>query len=208
MEVDLGMCSFMGLAHSLKTHSGCFLSGTEGMSFHGGLIGVVCAFFYFAKQTNRSFFEVSDFLAPMVPIGLGAVRFSNFINQELFGRVASPDLPWAMIFPDVDSNPRHPSQLYEMLLEGVVLFIVLWWFSSKPRPVGVVTGLFGLGYGASRFFVEFFRQPDEHIQFVAFGWLTMGQLLSTPMIILGAAFIVWGYKNHSLPSPTTKGVKG
>ena len=163
------------------------------MSFHGGAIGVLVAFALFARKTDKRFFTVADFMVPMVPIGLATGRFGNFINAELWGRTS--DVPWAMVFPtDPDRLPRHPSQLYECLLEGVVLFIVLWVYSAKPRPAGAVTGLFGVGYGAARTFVEFFREPDAHIGYLAGGWLTMGMLLSIPMIILGIAMMVWAYR--------------
>jgi len=154
-----------------------------GMSFHGGFLGVVFSFWLFSRRYHKSIFQTADFIAPMVPIGLGAGRLGNFINGELWGRVA--DVPWAMVFPTGGLMPRHPSQLYEFLLEGVVMFAVLWIYSSKPRPEKAVSALFLILYGSFRFFVEFFRQPDPQYGFIAFGWLTMGQLLSIPMIILG-----------------------
>ena len=163
-----------------------------GMSFHGGLMGVILSMTLFARKTGKRFFDVADFTAPLVPIGLGAGRVGNFIGGELWGRVA--DVPWAMVFPGGGSLARHPSQLYQFLLEGVLLFVILWWFSSSPRPRMAVSGLFLMGYGLFRFIVEFFRQPDEHLGFLAFDWLTMGQLLSMPMIVLGALFMFFGYK--------------
>ncbi|MCK0153689.1 prolipoprotein diacylglyceryl transferase [Alcanivorax sp. S6407] len=167
-----------------------------GMSFHGGAIGVLVAFALFARKTNKRYFEVADFMVPMVPIGLATGRFGNFINAELWGRTS--DVPWAMVFPtDPQRLPRHPSQLYECLLEGVLLFAVLWIYSAKPRPAAAVTGLFGVGYGAARTFVEFFREPDAHIGYLAGGWLTMGMLLSIPMIILGIAMMVWAYRTDA-----------
>lgn len=174
-----------------------------GMSFHGGAIGVLVAFALFARKTNKRYFTVADFMVPMVPIGLATGRMGNFINAELWGRTS--DAPWAMVFPtDPLRLPRHPSQLYECLLEGVVLFLVLWIYSAKPRPAGAVTGLFGVGYGAARTFVEFFREPDAHIGYLAGGWLTMGMLLSIPMIILGIAMMVWAYRNDERQA-TAKG---
>jgi len=167
-----------------------------GMSFHGGLLGVLVAFLYFGKKTGKTFFEVSDFFAPFVPIGLGLGRIGNFINAELWGRVAGPDVPWAMRFPtDPDYLLRHPSQLYQFFLEGLVLFVVLFWFSSKPRPRRAVSGLFMIGYGAQRFIVEYFRQPDSHLGLL---WmkLSMGQLLSFPMIIIGI-LIIWSAYHKS-----------
>jgi len=136
-----------------------------------------------------------DFVAPLVPLALGAGRLGNFINAELWGRPAS--VPWAMVFPNVDSVPRHPSQLYEFALEGVVLFAVLWWYSRRPRPRGAVSGAFLLGYGLVRFLVEFTREPDRFLGLLALGF-SMGQWLSAPMVIAGAAMIVWAY--HSAPA--------
>jgi phosphatidylglycerol:prolipoprotein diacylglycerol transferase len=164
-----------------------------GMSFHGGLIGVLIALWLFARRFHKTFFQVTDFLAPLVPIGLGAGRIGNFINGELWGRVT--DVPWAMVFPDPHAGglPRHPSQLYEALLEGLALFLILWLFSRRPRPTMAVSGLFLLCYGAFRFFIEFYRLPDAQIGYLAFGWLTMGQVLSTPMVLLGVLLMVLGY---------------
>ena len=163
-----------------------------GMSFHGGLLGVIIAMYWFGQKHGKSLMEMGDFIAPLIPIGLGAGRVGNFIGGELWGRTT--DLPWGVVFPRGGDLPRHPSQLYEFVLEGVVLFIVLWWFSSKPRPRMAVSGLFLLLYGVFRSVVEFVREPDAHIEFVAFNWLTMGQLLSLPMIIIGAFFIFTGYQ--------------
>jgi len=165
-----------------------------GMSFHGGLIGVLIAMGLFARSRGKGFFAVSDFLAPVVPIGLGCGRIGNFINGELWGKPT--DLPWAMIFPDPRAGgiPRHPSQLYEAFLEGLVLFIILWWFSAKPRPRMAVSGLFLLVYGVFRFGVEFVRMPDPQLGYLAWGWLTMGQVLSFPMVIAGAILLVLAYR--------------
>lgn len=165
-----------------------------GMSFHGGLLGVLLAMGLYAHKLNRGFFEVTDFIAPLIPPGLFFGRIGNFINGELWGRVT--DVPWAMVFhsPGAGNLPRHPSQIYEAALEGIALFIILWLYSSKPRPTMAVSGLFLLCYGIFRFFIEFFRQPDLHIGFIAFDWLTMGQLLSLPMILLGAVFMAWAYR--------------
>lgn len=154
-----------------------------GMSFHGGFLGVLVAVWLFARKTRRRWFEVTDFIAPLVPLGLAAGRLGNFINAELPGRVTH--LPWAMIFPNYDSAPRHPSQLYEFALEGVALFILLWWFSSKPRPRAAVSAAFLIGYGAFRFAVEFTRQPDDFLGLLALG-MSMGQWLCLPMIVAGA----------------------
>ena len=160
-----------------------------GMSFHGGLIGVLIASVLFARRHKLAFFQLTDFIAPLVPIGLGAGRLGNFINQELPGRIT--DVPWAMDYPRYGPQPRHPSALYEFLLEGVVLFFVLWFVSLKPRRRGLVSGLFLLLYGLFRFTVEFFRRPDPQLGFIAFEWMTMGQLLCLPMLIGGVLLVVW-----------------
>ena len=163
-----------------------------GMSFHGGMLGVFVAMWLFGRKTGRSFFQVTDFMAPFVPIGLGAGRLGNFINGELWGRPT--DLPWGMVFPFVDQRPRHPSMLYEALFEGLVLFIILWVYSSKSRPLRAVSGMFMLFYGLFRFSVEFVRQPDAHLGFVAFDWVTMGHVLSAPMILYGIYLLVYAYR--------------
>lgn len=169
-----------------------------GMSFHGGFIGVCLAIIIFARKTGRKIFEVGDLVAPVTTIGLGAGRLGNFINGELWGRVT--DVPWGMVFPFEAAGPlpRHPSQLYQFALEGVLLFIVLWIYSRKPRPMMAVTGMFLLLYGCFRFFVEFFRQPDEHLLFVAFGWMTRGQQLCIPMVVLGAVLIWLAYRRGEM----------
>jgi phosphatidylglycerol:prolipoprotein diacylglycerol transferase len=161
-----------------------------GMSFHGGMIGVILAMWLFARSRKQDWLAITDFIAPLVPIGLATGRLGNFINAELWGRPT--DVPWAMVFPNVDTLPRHPSQLYEFALEGVALFVILWWFSSKPRPRGAVSGLFLICYGCFRFAVEFTRQPDSFLGVLALG-LTMGQWLSLPMMILGVVLLVWAY---------------
>ncbi len=153
-----------------------------GMSFHGGFLGVLAAMVFFARKTGKRWLAVMDFVAPLVPIGLGAGRMGNFINGELWGRTT--DVAWGMVFPQVDNLARHPSQLYQFALEGVVLFILLWWYSSKPRPVGAVSGLFLIGYGSFRFLVEFTREPDSFLGLLSLG-LSMGQWLSLPMIVVG-----------------------
>ena len=157
-----------------------------GMSFHGGLIGVTVAMWLFARKFNKPFMQVTDFLAPLVPLGLATGRLGNFINGELWGRAS--DMPWAMIFPYSDGQPRHPSQLYELGLEGIGLFIFLWWYAAKPRAEGRVSAMFLIGYACCRLFAECFREPDSQLGFIAFNWLTMGQILSIPMLIIG---ILW-----------------
>jgi phosphatidylglycerol:prolipoprotein diacylglycerol transferase len=188
----LGYVLFYDFAHFLDDPLRLVKIWEGGMAFHGGLLGVILAMALYGRRTGRGFFEVADFIAPLVPIGLAAGRLGNFINGELWGRPS--DLPWAMIFPNAgDVQPRHPSQLYEFLLEGVVLFAVLWLYSRRRRPTMAVSGMFLLLYGGFRFGVEFVREPDRHIGYLAWDWLTMGQVLSLPMIVLGAVFLSWGY---------------
>lgn len=172
-----------------------------GMSFHGGLLGVLVALFLFGRKNKIPFLTVGDFVAPLVPIGLGAGRLGNFINAELWGRTT--DVPWAFVFPGAGPEPRHPSQLYEFALEGVVLFFMLWIFSAKPKPTGAIGGLFLLGYGAFRFFVEYFREPDAHIGLHA-ELISQGQILSMPMIIAGLGLMIYAYKfnQNAVSSPT------
>ena len=162
-----------------------------GMSFHGGFIGVMIALWFFARQRGKRWLDVTDFVAPLIPLGLAAGRLGNFINGELVGRPT--DLPWGMVFPQVDQLPRHPSQLYEFALEGVALFVILWAFAARRRPIGAVSGLFLLGYGAFRFIAEFAREPDSFLGFLALGF-TMGQWLSLPMIVVGIAMLLWAYR--------------
>ncbi len=180
-----------------------------GMSFHGGAIGVMVASGIYAWRYRRHFFDIIDFIAPVVPIGLFTGRIGNFINGELWGKVAY--LPWSMRLPCWEprfasdrfdclpgfnglSPPHQPSQLYEAFLEGIVLFVILWWFSAKPRPRMAVTGVFSLGYGVFRFAVEFVRLPDPQLGYLAFGWLTMGQVLSIPMILAGVVLLWLAYR--------------
>lgn len=167
-----------------------------GMSFHGGLLGVIAAMYLFGRKHGKSLFEMTDFIAPLIPVGLGAGRVGNFIGGELWGRVT--DQPWGVVFPRGGDLPRHPSQLYEFVLEGVVLFVVLWWFSAKPQPRMAVSGMFLLLYGCFRSLVEFVREPDEHIMFLAFDWLTMGQLLSLPMIVLGGFLLLLAKRSEAV----------
>ena len=176
-------------AHPLEV----FAIWQGGMSFHGGLLGVLTTVWIFAKRTGRKFFGVTDFLAPLVPLGLGAGRIGNFINGELWGKVSH--LPWAVVFPNPRAGgvPRHPTELYEAFLEGVVLFIILWIYSKRPRPRMAVSGLFLLCYGVFRFAVELVRLPDPQLGYLAFGWLTMGQVLSAPMILAGAVLLWLAY---------------
>jgi phosphatidylglycerol:prolipoprotein diacylglycerol transferase len=167
---------------------------TGGMSFHGGFLGVLVALWLFAKARDKKWLDVTDFVAPLVPLGLAAGRLGNFINGELVGRVTSG--PWATIFPQVDGLPRHPSQLYQFALEGVALFAVLWWFARRTRPRGAVSGLFLMGYATFRFIAEFAREPDSFLGLLA-GGLSMGQWLSLPMFAAGLAMMVWAYSRAS-----------
>ena len=160
-----------------------------GMAFHGGLLGVIAAMAYYAWKTRRHFFEVADLVAPCVPVGLAAGRIGNFINGELWGRVADPSLPWAMVFRGAGEWPRHPSQLYQFGLEGMALFLLLWWYGRKPRPLGAVAAWFLIGYGSFRFVAEYFREPDNFLGLLALN-MSMGQWLCVPMIGAGLAFLV------------------
>lgn len=182
-----------------------------GMSFHGGLLGVLAATWIWSRRSQLRFWDTIDFVAPLVPLALGLGRLGNYIGGELWGRVSN--VPWAIIFPkalpaqyadpavmlaayragELDQYARHPSQLYELALEGLVMFAILWWFSSKPRPRYAVSGLFALLYGTFRFAVEFVREPDAHLGFLAFHWLTMGMLLSLPLIVLGLVLLALAY---------------
>ncbi len=166
-----------------------------GMSFHGGMIGACVSSWLFARKYNKTFFQVTDFAVPFVPFGLGTGRIGNFIGGELYGRIT--DVPWAMVFPHGGPFPRHPSQLYQFFLEGIVLFTVLMWYSSKPRPRMATTGLFFALYGLFRFTVEFVRQPDAQLNFILLNWVTMGQLLSLPMILIGGYMVIHAYRKNA-----------
>jgi phosphatidylglycerol:prolipoprotein diacylglycerol transferase len=169
-----------------------------GMAFHGGMLGVLAAMALFARSRGRRFFEVTDLIAPCVPVGLASGRVGNFINGELWGRAADPSLPWAMVFPQSGSAvPRHPSQIYQFLLEGLLLFVLLWWYARRPGAYlgaggkavwGKVSGAFLVGYGALRFTAEVFREPDSFLGLLALG-MSMGQWLSLPMVVAGA--LIW-----------------
>jgi len=188
----IGYILFYNFAFYMAHPLSIFKIWDGGMSFHGGLLGVAISLWIYSRKSGRAFFDLADFVAPLVPIGLGAGRLGNFINGGLWGRVT--DVPWAMVFPKAGPLPRHPSELYEFLLEGVVLFFILWFFSMKPRPRMAVSGLFLVCYGVFRFFDEFFRAPDPQLGFVAFGWMTRGQELSIPMFLFGLIMLIIAYK--------------
>jgi phosphatidylglycerol---prolipoprotein diacylglyceryl transferase len=189
-----GYVMFYDFASFISNPLMLFAIWEGGMSFHGGLAGVLIAMVLFARSVGQPFFRITDFLAPWVAPGLGLGRIGNYINGELWGAPTRADAPWAVV---VDGVARHPTQLYQAFLEGLVLFVVLWWFSAKPRPLMAVSGLFLLLYGVFRFAVEFLRLPDQHIGYLAFGWLTMGQALTTPMIIAGAALLLFAYRRRA-----------
>ncbi|MEX2365790.1 MAG: prolipoprotein diacylglyceryl transferase, partial [Pseudohongiellaceae bacterium] len=191
----IGYMLFYNFAALLENPLSLFYVWNGGMSFHGGFLGVIVAIYLFCRNTGKSVYRVLDFTAPLVPIGLGAGRIGNFIGGELWGRVS--DVPWAMVFPGAGPLARHPSQLYQAALEGLALFLILWLYSSRPKPTFAVSGLFCFCYGCFRFLVEFFRAPDENIGFVAFGWMTRGQQLSIPMIIAGLLFIFLAYRKDT-----------
>lgn len=191
----IGYCLFYKplyyLAHPLEV----FAVWQGGMSFHGGLLGVVVAMVWFARSRQRPFLQVMDFVAPCVPTGLAAGRVGNFINGELWGRVADPSLPWAMVFRGAGDLPRHPSQVYQFLLEGMLLFVLIWWYARTERKPGQVAAAFVLGYGVFRFIAEYFREPDSHLGLLALG-MSMGQWLCVPMVVVGAWVWHWAGKQN------------
>ena len=173
-----------------------------GMAFHGGLLGVLAAMALFARTRSRQFLEVTDLIAPCVPTGLASGRIGNFINGELWGRAADPGLPWAMVFPQSGTNiARHPSPLYQFALEGLLLFVLLWFYARKRRGLGQVSGAFLVGYGVFRFIAEYFREPDDFLGLLAFG-LSMGQWLCVPMVLAGVAMWLWGRRRPMSTAPS------
>jgi phosphatidylglycerol:prolipoprotein diacylglycerol transferase len=171
-----------------------------GMSFHGGFLGVMLAMAIWGRKRGRKLMGIMDFIAPMVPLGYAFGRIGNFINAELPGRVADAALPWAMIWPNVDNLPRHPSPIYQALVDGVLLFIVLWLYARKPRPYMAVSGVFALGYGCARFFTEYFRIPDYEVTFAGIT-ISAGQMLSVPMIVLGLVLLLIAYRSPTPAAP-------
>lgn len=201
----LGYILFYDTASIINNPISIFQIWKGGMSFHGGVIGVIIAFLLLAKKKGVNPVDLSDYIMVPGPIGLGLGRLGNFINGELWGKPT--DGSWGVIFPQGGLQPRHPSQLYEMLLEGVLLFIILWIFTMKPRPRMIASGIFLLGYGSARFIVEFVRIPDSHLGYLLFDWMTMGQILSLPMIIIGIAMIAVGYSRNIIPNYSAGGGK-
>ncbi len=185
----IGYMLFYGFDQLLENPLNLFRIWEGGMSFHGGFLGVLVAMTWYARRLQTPFFRLMDFVAPLVPIGLGMGRIANFINNELWG--APTSVPWAFV---VDGVPRHATQLYEAGLEGLALFLILWIYSSRPRPMMAVSGLFLIGYGVFRFAVEFLRLPDVQIGYLAFGWVTMGQVLTIPMLIAGLILLTLAYR--------------
>jgi phosphatidylglycerol---prolipoprotein diacylglyceryl transferase len=195
----VGYMVFYQPAELLSHPLSLFAVWQGGMSFHGGLVGVLLSMVWFARTRQRPWLQVMDFVAPCVPTGLAAGRLGNFINGELWGRVADPSLPWAMVFRGAGEWPRHPSQLYQLALEGVLLFVLLWLYARRPRQTGQVSAVFLMGYGGMRFVAEFFREPDAHLGLLGLG-LSMGQWLSLPMVLAGALLWAWVARSKALPS--------
>lgn len=195
----LGYVLFYDLAAYIEDPLAIFYLTRGGMSFHGGMLGVIFATWFCAHRKGIPLFRVTDFFAPLVPPGLFFGRIGNFINGELWGRVT--DAPVGMIFPEGGPFPRHPSQLYEAFLEGILFFILLWIYSGKPRPRMAISGMFLLLYGAFRFIVEYFREPDAHLGLVGFGQLSMGQMLCLPMILFGITLLCIAYKQRTMETP-------
>jgi phosphatidylglycerol:prolipoprotein diacylglycerol transferase len=188
----LGYCLFYKPAYYAAHPLEIFYVWQGGMSFHGGMLGVIVSQWWFARSRGKPVWQVLDFVAPCVPLGLAAGRVGNFINGELWGRAADPSLPWAMIFPQAGNVPRHPSQVYQFLLEGLLLFVLLWLYARKPRRAGQVSGMFLLGYGIFRFVAEFFREPDAHLLWLQQSTgLSMGQWLCVPMMVAGVLLWMW-----------------
>ena len=191
----IGYILFYNFPHFIDDPLVLFRVWEGGMSYHGGLIGVLIAMLLFGRRHKKTFFQTTDFVVPLVPLGYFAGRMGNFINGELWGRPT--DVPWGMVFPHVDSAVRHPSMLYQGVLGGIVLFIIIWIYSSKRRPTMAVSGAYLLGAGIFRFVNEFFREPDPQLGFIAFDWLTMGQLLSIPLVFSGCGLLYFAYRKKN-----------
>lgn len=195
----LGYCLFYKPGFYLANPLQILAVWQGGMSFHGGMLGVIVSQWWFARSRGKPFLQVMDFIAPCVPTGLAAGRVGNFINGELWGRAADPSLPWAMVFPQSGTMvPRHPSQVYQFLLEGLLLFVILWIYARKERRMGQVAAVFLVGYGAFRFVAEYFREPDAHLGVLALN-MTMGQWLCVPMILGGVLLWVWAETRDVAP---------
>ncbi|PHV39808.1 prolipoprotein diacylglyceryl transferase [Janthinobacterium sp. BJB304] len=179
-----------------------FMVWHGGMSFHGGFLGVILAMYLWSRKAGRNLFDVLDFIAPLVPLGYAAGRLGNFINAELPGRIAPETLPWAMQWPGIP-YPVHPSPIYQMLVDGILVFIILWLFARKQRPRMAVGAMFTLLYGCARFFTEYFRTPDWEVVWLGVP-ITSGQMLSLPMIVGAIALLVWAYKSQVMGTPPTK----
>jgi phosphatidylglycerol---prolipoprotein diacylglyceryl transferase len=190
----VGYVLIYGLSDFIANPLSIFMVWEGGMSFHGGLTGVLVAMWIYGRRIKIPFFAITDVLAPWAPTGLFLGRIGNFINGELWGKPTSPDAPWAVI---VNGEARHPSQLYEAFLEGLVMFSVIFLFTRKPRPMMAASGLFLLLYGSFRILVEFVRVPDEQLRYLALGWITMGQVLSAPMVIAGVVLLVLAYRSKA-----------
>jgi phosphatidylglycerol---prolipoprotein diacylglyceryl transferase len=186
----IGYCLFYKPLYYLSHPLEIFYVWQGGMSFHGGMLGVTAAMFWFAYSRKRPFLQVADFVAPCVPTGLAAGRVGNFINGELWGRLADPALPWGMVFRGAGDLPRHPSQVYQFLMEGLLLFALLWFYARKERKPGQVGAMFLVGYGVFRFIAEFFREPDAHLGLLSLG-MSMGQWLCVPMVAVGIGVWLW-----------------
>ena len=198
----IGYCLFYKPGYYATHPLEVFAVWQGGMSFHGGLLGVIGSMVWFGRSRQRPFWQVADFVAPCVPTGLAAGRVGNFINGELPGRVADPSLPWGMVFRGAGDLPRHPSQVYQFLLEGLLLFVVLWWYAARPRKQGQVAAVFLMGYGLLRFIAEFFREPDAHLGLLSLG-MSMGQWLCVPMLLAGAALWWWADRRPDTAAAST-----
>ncbi len=191
----LGEVVFYQFSHFLANPLEIFKVWKGGMSFHGGFIGVMVAMAIWAHRRGRNLLDVYDFIAPLVPLGYAAGRIGNFINAELPGRIADPSLPWAMIWPNVDGMPRHPSPIYQALIDGILVFILLWIYARKARPQLAVGAFYTLLYGCARFTTEYFRTPDYEVSFAGVT-ISSGQMLSLPMVAIGVGLMWWAYRRE------------